>query len=107
MRACREVRRLPVAASDAVACAAEVCGGEVIPDIHSRRMRGSVVEAIADLVAEATEDYAGTDEIEAIEADAEQCFDEWLLLPEDDEPLPVHEPRAFNAATYAVLGDDW
>lgn len=79
----------------------------MIPDRHSRRMHGSMIDAIAYLVAEATEDYAGTDEIEAIEADAEQCYDEWLLLPEDDEPLPVHGPRTFNAATYAVLGDDW
>jgi hypothetical protein len=67
----------------------------------------ATADSLADLVAEASEDHSESDRCEAIEADAERCYDEWLLLPEDDESLPVHEPRTFNAATYAVLGEDW
>lgn len=87
-----------------VVCRCSVCRSCMGPPPRDRR---ALADSLGDLVAEATEDYAETDRIEAIEADAEQCYDEWLLLPEDVEPLPVHGPRTLNAATYAVLGEDW
>lgn len=89
------------------ACTCFWCTSPQFNGIESMPVRRATADAIGDLVAEATEDHSFWDSVELEERYAEQCYDEWLLLPVDDEPLPVHAPRTFNAATRAVLGDDW